>query len=64
MKELPIEDNENLVRDQETSAVLNTNNNALQAYKKRREKEMEIEQLKDDVSEIKSLLKQLLNKEG
>lgn len=64
MKELPIEDNENLVRDKETSAVLNTNNNALQAYKKRREKEMEIEKLKDDVSEIKSLLKQLLNKEG
>lgn len=64
MKELPIEDNENLVRDKETSAVLNTNNNALQAYKKRREKEMEIEKLKDDVNEIKSLLKQLLNKEG
>ena len=64
MKETPIENNENLVRDKETSAVLNTNNNALQAYKKRREKEMEIEQLKDDVSEIKSLLKQLLNKEG
>lgn len=64
MIEKPIEDDENLVRDMNNKAILNTNMTALQAYRKRRDRDKEMDQLKTDVDEIKSLLKQLLNKEG
>ena len=64
MIEKPIEDDENLVRDMNNKAILNTNMTALQAYRKRRDRDKEMDQLRTDVDEIKSLLKQLLNKEG
>lgn len=63
-----IQDHEELVRDNNSSAVLNVDNQALEQYKarrrKQREKNEEIENLKQDVSEIKSLLYKLLEKEG
>jgi len=63
-----IKDNEDLVRDQNSSAVLNVDTDALSKYKARREqqrkKDREIEDLKRDVSEIKSLLLQMIDKEG
>lgn len=62
-----IVDNENLVRDMETNAVLNTDMNALEKYKARREvqrqKAEEFETLKQDVSDIKQLLQQLVNRD-
>lgn len=63
-----IQDHEELIRDNNSSAVLNVDNQALEQYKarkrKQREKNEEIENLKQDVSEIKSLLYKLLEKEG
>jgi len=64
MKEKPIENDESLIRDMKNNAILNTNMTALQAYRKRRNRDVELDQLKSDVNEIKSLLTQLLNKEG
>jgi hypothetical protein len=62
-----IVDNDNLVRDTKTNAVLNTDMTALEKYKARREIERqraeEFEALKHDVSEIKQLLKQLVNRD-
>ena len=63
-----IENNESLVRDKNNSAVLETDLNSLQLYRKRREhankKDKEIENMKSEISELKSLVKQLINKEG
>jgi len=63
-----IEDNPNLVRDKESNAVLNTDLNALQKYKMKRnldrQRDNEISELKKEISEIKSLLYQMVNKEG
>jgi len=65
---LKIEDNPNLVRDKTSNAVLNTDMDALQKYKMKRnierQRDSEISELKTEMSEIKSLLYQLVNKEG
>lgn len=62
-----IVDNENLVRDMKSNAVLNTDMTALEKYRARREierqKAEEFETLKHDVSEIKQLLQQLVNRD-
>ena len=63
-----VKDNDDLVRDNENSAILNVDADALSKYKMRREQERkrneEINTLKKDVSEIKSLLLQMIDKEG
>ena len=63
-----VKDNDDLVRDKENSAILNVDADALSKYKMRRDQERkrneEIDTLKKDVSEIKSLLLQMLDKEG
>lgn len=64
MKEKPID---GFVRMNENEgAIINTDNNALKAYKLQREAERaknnEINNLKQDVQEIKDLLSQLLEK--
>ena len=67
MSYVKIKDNEDLVRDQNSSAVLNVDTDALSKYKEKRttkKKDREIEDLKRDVSEIKSLLLQMIDKEG
>lgn len=64
MKKVKIENHEDLIRDEETKAVLNADTSSLKAYKKRRDalrqKDVEISQMKDDISELKSMLQQLL----
>lgn len=59
-------DHENLIKDTVSKAVINTDSYALEKARRRQaaaaEKTNEIEQLKDDVAEIKSLLKQLLDR--
>ena len=67
MKYLKVKDSEELVRDTSSSAILNTDITALQAYKekKRRENNLtrvmeEHELMKQDLQEIKSLLKQIV----
>lgn len=60
---------EGIYRDMSTGALLNKNNAALLAYKKRKEKEQEHEKFKQkfneidgELSEIKSLLKTIAEK--
>jgi len=61
-----VEGNSGLVRDRETGAILNANVTEIQKarLKKNKEKqqELEIQELKKDVSEIKVLLTKLVEK--
>lgn len=60
-------DVEGLVRDAESNALVNVNDNALKAYKYKKQKAMEMNQviqehaeLKRELTEIKGLLMQLI----
>jgi len=60
-----IEGHQHLYRDEKTGAIVNTDTSGYSQYikmknEKQKQKE-EIEQLKSDVSEIKNLLKELIN---
>ena len=63
---LKVQDHENLVKDTETKAVLNTDLTSLQAYRAHRNKQIQkdndIERLKEDVKEIKDILQLLVEK--
>ena len=69
---IPVEGNNDLVRDPNTDQIINTNTNAYEQYMNRRrqrklekEKSLSVEEdlagLKSEMSEIKSLLKELVN---
>ena len=69
---IPVEGNNDLVRDPKTDSIINTNTSAYEQYisqrKKRKlekEKSLNLEEdlanLKSEMSEIKSLLKELVN---
>ena len=69
---IPVEGNSDLVRDPKTDSIINTNTNAYEQYisqrKKRKlekEKSLNIEEdlanLKSEMNEIKSLLRELVN---
>ena len=71
-KLIPVEGNNDLVRDPKTDQIINTNTSAYEQYisqRKRRklekEKSLSVEQdlasLKSEMNEIKSLLKELVN---
>jgi len=71
-KLIPVEGNNDLVRDPRTNQIINTNTSAYEQYvaqrKKRKlekEKSLSVEEdlanLKSEMSEIKSLLKELVN---
>jgi hypothetical protein len=64
-------ENPDLVRDLESQAILNTNENALKAYKIRKQKEKEISQslndinnMKQDINDLKTLMQRILDKIG
>jgi myo-inositol-hexaphosphate 3-phosphohydrolase len=63
---LKVEGREDLVRDTETGAIVNTNREEYLAWKREQDaKQREanrLDNLEKDMSEIKDLLKQLLNK--
>lgn len=65
---LKVEDDQNLVRDVNTYAILNVNFSAYENYIRGREasrqKDKEIETLKNDVAEMKKIMKMLLDKVG
>lgn len=65
MSYLKVDGHPNLYRDDHTGAIINTDNNSyhqyMQSVEKRKNMKKEIETLKNDVSEIKSLLKELIN---
>ena len=71
-KFIPVEGNNDLVRDPRTDQIINTNTSAYEQYisqrKKRKlekEKSLSVEEdlasLKNEMNEIKSLLKELVN---
>lgn len=66
MSKLKIKDHDNLVRDTDSNAVINNDLTALENYRERRKARREmvndVDNLKNDVQEIKELLKQLLEK--
>ena len=63
---IKVEGHPNLVRDKNSGVILNINKTELESRRirkeKQREKDKEIEQLKNDVSEIKSMLNKLVEK--
>lgn len=62
---IPVEGHPDLFRDEKTGAIVNCDEAAYLAYKKaakfRMNQKSEIENLKSEVGEIKSLLMQLIN---
>ena len=67
MEIVKILDNEDLVRDTKSNAVLNTDMTALDKYRARRNKERQmssdVDELKQRMSNIEQLLQQLVDRE-
>jgi|TARA_Y100000992_G_scaffold256000_1_gene189337 uncharacterized coiled-coil DUF342 family protein len=63
-----IEDNPNLIRDSYSKAIINTDVEAYEKYlllkSKLKSDKKEIDSLKNEVSELKDLVKDLINKIG
>ena len=63
---IPIKDHKHLNRDENSGAVVNTDTVGYQQYKKTKKiknsQKNEIEKMKDDIEEIKNLLKQIVKK--
>ena len=61
-----IEGHNNLVRDTNNMAIINTDSSALEAARRRQQeaqnKADEMKQLKDDVAELKLMMKEVLKK--
>ena len=72
MKYIKVKDNSDLVRDVTTNSIINTNINEYQRYlsmkidkdtenKKMKNFENDLDNIKNDITEIKSLLRSLIN---
>ena len=63
---IPVEGHKDLYRDEKTGAVVNTDTNGYTQYKKMKSAKMsqkeEIDKMKEDIEEIKYLLKQIVSK--
>ena len=63
-----VENEETLRRDSTNSAILETDMNSLELYRRRREqvkqKDKEIQEMKEEISNLKDLVHSLINKEG
>jgi hypothetical protein len=63
---IPVEGHKGLYRDQKTNAIVNNNDNEYSDYIKLKNSKLkersEIDEIKNEISEIKSLLFELLNK--
>lgn len=66
-KFLKVKDNPDLIRERSSKAVLNTNGSELNKYRQLRDEKIKLkslvddyEQMKSDIDEIKSLLRQLI----
>ena len=71
MKYAKVRENPELVRDMNSKAILNTNRSALESYKKKREKQQElksaiddINNMKQDINDLKTLMQRILDKIG
>lgn len=62
---IPVKGHPNLYRDEQTGAIVNCDNNSYSQYmnsiNNRMNQRHEIEDMKKDIDEIKSLLKELIN---
>lgn len=65
-KYLKIENESSFIKDTTNGALINTNNQALLAYKKQKKSsnslKNDVEQLKKDITEIKDLLVKIIDK--
>ena len=65
---IPVQGHPNLYRDENSGAIVNCDNLSYNQYinslQNRQNQRKEIDQLKDEMSEIKKLLKQVLEKNG
>jgi hypothetical protein len=65
---IKVEGYPNLYRDEQTGAIINCDtisyNNYVNSLNKRDSQKREIDNIKNEISEIKSLLKQLLEQNG
>ena len=63
---IPVEGHKNLYRDEKSGAIINTDSNGFSQYKKSKNikltQRQEIDKMKDDIEEIKYLLKQIASK--
>ena len=63
---IPIKDHKHLYRDEKSGAVLNTDTDGFKQYKKMKgfksNQKEEIERMKQDIEEIKSLLREIVKK--
>ena len=63
---IPVEGHKDLYRDEKSGAVINTDTNGYTQYKKMKSAKMsqkeEIDKMKEDIEEIKYLLKQIVSK--
>ena len=66
MKYKQVEGENNLFRDTETGAIINTDRSAFVAYKNRKQQKLKemgrIEKLENEIDEIKSLLYKVIDK--
>jgi hypothetical protein len=62
---IPVEGHSNLFRDKETGAIVNTDTSGYAQYQKMKQKRLnerrELDIIKSDIEEIKSLLRQIAN---
>ena len=63
---IPVEGHKNLYRDEKSGAIINTDSHGFSQYKKSKNikltQRLEIDKMKDDIEEIKYLLKQIASK--
>tara|TARA_Y100000114_G_scaffold98271_1_gene91457 strand:- start:33 stop:227 length:195 start_codon:yes stop_codon:yes gene_type:complete len=63
---IPVEGHKNLYRDEKSGAIINTDSHGFSQYKKSKNikltQRQEIDKMKDDIEEIKYLLKQIASK--
>ena len=68
MKHIKVKNEDHLYRDSDTGAIINTDRSSFEKYKKSRSKfqnmEQELDYVKSEISEIKSLLHELLKSNG
>ena len=63
---IPVQGHKDLYRDEKSGAVINTDTNGYSQYKRMKSAKMsqneEIDKMKEDIEEIKCLLKQIASK--
>ena len=63
MRYIRVEGEDHLYRDKESDAIVNTNSAQYEEFKRMDKEKKEINNLRDEVSELKSLIKELIKKD-